>query len=116
VDAVVVATPDHWHAAIAIAAMRMGKDVYVEKPMTLTVEEGQMMVEAEMRYNSVVQVGSQQRSDSAFRRAAEIVRNGWIGEVVEVYARLGSFKPPVLSPEEPVPAGFNYDKWVLRDF
>ena len=112
VDAVVVATPDHWHAAIAIAAMRMGKDVYVEKPMTLTVEEGQMMVEAELRYNSVVQVGSQQRSDSAFRRAAEIVRNGWIGEVVEVYAKLGSFNAPVLSPEEPVPAGFNYDKWL----
>jgi predicted dehydrogenase len=80
--------------------------------MTLTVEEGQMMVEAEMRYNSVVQVGSQQRSDSAFRRAAEIVRNGWIGEVVEVYAQLGGFKAPVLSPEEPVPAGFNYDKWL----
>ena len=112
VDAVVVATPDHWHAAIAIAAMRMGKDVYVEKPMTLTVEEGQAMVDAEARYHSVVQVGSQQRSERVFRKAAEIVRNGWIGEVKEVYAHLGSFKAPVLSPEELIPAGFNYEKWL----
>lgn len=112
VDAVVVATPDHWHAAIAIAAMRAGKDVYVEKPMTLTIEEGKAMVEAEQRYGAILQVGSQQRSENAFRKAAEIVRNGWIGAIKEVYVRLGGFPPSVLGPEEPIPEGFNYDKWL----
>lgn len=112
VDAVVVVTPDHWHAAMAIAAMRTGKDVYVEKPMTLTIEEGKAMVEAERRYNSIVQVGSQQRSDSAFCKAAEIVRNGWIGEIKEVYVGLGTFPAPPLGAEEPIPEGFNYDKWL----
>jgi predicted dehydrogenase len=112
VDGVLIVTPDHWHAAIAIAMMRAGKDVYIEKPMTLTIGEGKAMVEAERRYGSIVQVGSQQRSESAFRKAAEMVRSGWIGEVKEVHARLGTFPPPTLGPEEPVPAGFNYDKWL----
>ncbi|MDP4611216.1 MAG: Gfo/Idh/MocA family oxidoreductase [Opitutales bacterium] len=112
VDAVMVVTPDHWHAAISLAAMRAGKDVYVEKPMTLTIAEGQAMVEAEKRYGNIVQVGSQQRSDATFRKAAEIVRNGWIGEVTHVHTWLGTFPEPVLQPEEPIPEGFNYDKWL----
>ncbi|MGB0344408.1 MAG: Gfo/Idh/MocA family protein [Coraliomargarita sp.] len=112
VDAVMVMTPDHWHAAISIAAMRAGKDVYVEKPMTLTIEEGKAMVDAEKRYGAILQVGSQQRSDSAFRKAAEIVRNGWIGRIERIYVRLGVFSPPVLGAAEPVPEGFNYDKWL----
>ncbi len=112
VDAVIVVTPDHWHAAISIAAMKAGKDVYVEKPMTLTIEEGKAMVEAEKRYGSILQVGSQQRSDAYFRKAAEIVRNGWIGEVKEVYARLGTFPEPKLLQPEEIPEGFNYDKWL----
>ncbi|MEM0965798.1 MAG: Gfo/Idh/MocA family oxidoreductase [Verrucomicrobiota bacterium] len=112
VDAVVVVTPDHWHAAISTAAMRAGKDVYVEKPMTLTIGEGQAMVDAERRYGSIVQVGSQQRSDGTFRKAAEIVRSGWIGDITHVHVNLGTFPDPVLKPEEPVPEGFNYDKWL----
>ncbi|CAA6678573.1 MULTISPECIES: Gfo/Idh/MocA family protein [unclassified Lentimonas] len=112
VDAVVIVTPDHWHAAIAIAAMRAGKDVYVEKPMTLTIDEGKAMVEAEARYGTVLQVGSMQRSDNAFRKAAEIVRNGWIGEIKEAYAQLGGFPPAKLGAEQPIPEGFNYDKWL----
>lgn len=112
VDGVVVVTPDHWHAAISIAAMRAGKDVYVEKPMTLTIQEGQVMVDAQKRYGSVVQVGSQQRSNGTFRKAAEIVRNGWIGDIKEVYCRLGSFPPQTLHAPEPIPEGFNYDKWL----
>lgn len=112
VDALVIVTPDHWHAAISIAAMRLGKDVYVEKPMTLTIAEGQAMVEAERRYGSIVQVGSQQRSDGSFRKAAEIVRNGWIGEVKNIYVGIGTFPDPKLQPEEPIPEGFNYDKWL----
>lgn len=112
VDAVLIVTPDHWHAAISLAAMRTGKDVYVEKPMTLTIEEGKAMVEAEERYGSIVQVGSQQRSENAFRKAAEIVRNGWIGNIKEVRVNLGTFPPGPLGSEEPIPAGFNYDKWL----
>lgn len=112
IDAVVIGTPDHWHAAIAIAAMRAGKDVYVEKPMTLTVAESFALVEAQKKYGRVLQVGSQQRSDARFRKAAEMVRNGWIGDIKEVYAKLGSFPRPYLAPEEPVPDGFNYDKWL----
>lgn len=112
IDAVVIGTPDHWHAALAIAAMKAGKDVYVEKPMTLTIEEGKAVVAAEKRYGRILQVGSQQRSESAFRKAAEIVRNGWIGNVKEVYCSLGAFDPPNDFPEQPIPQGFNYDKWL----
>ncbi len=112
VDAVVIATPDHWHAGIALAAMRAGKDVYVEKPMTLTIEEGKAMVDAEKRYGTIVQVGSMQRSMGSFHKAAEMVRNGWIGEIKEIYAQLGGFPPAKLGAEEPIPEGFNYDKWL----
>jgi hypothetical protein len=112
VDAVVICTPDQWHAPIALAAMRAGKDVFVEKPMTLTIHEGQVLVAAARRYGTILQVGSQQRSDTAFRKAAEIVRNGWIGEVRQVYVRLGSFPPPADFPAEPVPDGFDYDRWL----
>lgn len=112
IDAVVIGTPDQWHAALSIDAMRTGKDVYVEKPMTLTIEEGKAMVAAEKRYGRILQVGSQQRSERAFRKAAEIVRNGWIGKIKEVYCGLGSFPEPTVYPEEPIPEGFNYDKWL----
>jgi predicted dehydrogenase len=112
VDAVVVCTPDHWHAAISIAAMRAGQDVYVEKPMTLTIEEGKAMVTACERYGRILQVGSMQRSNSAFRKAAELVRNGYIGEVKEVLVGLGGFPQPELRAEEPIPEGFDYDRWL----
>ena len=112
VDAVVVCTPDHWHAAISIAAMRAGQDVYVEKPMTLTIEEGKAMVTACERYGRILQVGSMQRSNSAFRKAAELVRNGYIGKIKEVMVGLGSFPQPELRAEEPIPEGFDYDRWL----
>jgi len=112
VDAVVIGTPDHWHAALAIAAMRAGKDVYVEKPMTLTIEESKAVVAAQRRYGRVLQVGSQQRSDWMFRKAAEMVRNGWIGDIKVIYAQLGTFQPPFLKAEETVPEGFDYDRWL----
>lgn len=113
IDAVCVTTPDHWHAAIALAAMKAGKDVYVEKPMTLTVEESKLMVEAEKKYGRIVQVGTMQRSSTHFRIAANLVRNGKIGEIKEIYAGLGSFKPqPAKEDVKPVPEGFDYDRWL----
>jgi len=112
VDAVFVTTPDHWHAALAIDAMRNGKDVYVEKPMTLTVEEGKAMCRAAARYGRIVQVGSQQRSNSSFRKAAELVRNGYIGTVHTIVCQLGEFPPPTQFLEAPVPATLDYDRWL----
>ena len=111
-DAVVVGTPDHWHAPISVAAMRNGKDVYVEKPMTLTIEEGKVMRDISARYGRILQVGSQQRSERAFRKACEIVRNGWIGKVHTIYAGLGGFPQPHNPAEEPIPKGFDYDRWL----
>ena len=113
IDAVIIATPDHWHAAISIDAMRAGKDVFVEKPMALTLDEAAAMVAAEKRYGRILQVGSQQRSDPAMRQAVEIVRNGWIGEITEIHVDLrGDFSPVSLLPEEPVPADIDYDRWL----
>ncbi|MDX1680678.1 MAG: Gfo/Idh/MocA family oxidoreductase [Akkermansiaceae bacterium] len=113
IDAVCVTTPDHWHAAIALAAMKAGKDVYVEKPMTLTVEESFLMREAEEKYGRIVQVGTQQRSSQHFRIAANLVRNGVIGEIKEIYAQLGSFpQPPKKEDIKPVPEGLDYDRWL----
>jgi len=112
IDICFVITPDHWHIPIALAAVRRGKDCYVEKPMTLTIHEGRVMADAVRRYGRVLQVGTQQRSNGAFRKAAEIVRNGWIGKVHTVYAGLGRFAAPAALPEQPVPEGFDYDRWL----
>jgi hypothetical protein len=113
IQAVCVTTPDHWHAAIALAAMKAGKDVYVEKPMTLTIEEGKALVAAEKKYGRVLQVGSQQRSSSHFRIAANLVRNGLIGDIKEIYCQLGEFpQPPNPETIVPVPDGFDYDRWL----
>jgi len=112
IDACFVITPDHWHVPISLDAVRSGKDVYVEKPMSLTIREGRILADAVRRYGRVLQVGSQQRSDKAFRKAAEIVRNGWIGKVTEIRVRLGRFPVPKPLPEEPIPDGFDYDRWL----
>jgi predicted dehydrogenase len=113
IDAVCVTTPDHWHVGIALAAMKAGKDVYVEKPMSLTIEEGKAMVAAEKKYGRIVQIGSQQRSEIYFRIAANLVRNGMIGDIKEICCRLGEFPlPPAKETVVPVPAGFDYDRWL----
>ena len=112
VDAVFVTTPDHWHAAIANAAMIAGKDVYCEKPLTLTVPEGRMLVNTARRHGRILQTGTQQRSNGSFRKAAEIVRNGLIGDIKYIRTRLGTFPPALPLPEEPVPAEFDYDRWL----
>lgn len=112
VDAVVIATPDHWHAIIAIAAMNAGKDVFGEKPLTLTIGEGIEMVKAVRRTGRVFQHGTQCRSMPQVQRAVELVRNGRIGKLQKVLigcTMAGAIGP---QPEMPVPDHFDYDMWL----
>ena len=116
IDAVLIATPDHWHTLPAIQACQAGKDVYCEKPLTLTVHEGQALLKAARRYNRIVQTGSQQRSwgDSKFRRACEYVRSGRIGDVQTIRVGLPGVnwtKDPLVPDSEP-PAELDYDFWL----
>jgi predicted dehydrogenase len=84
IHAIITGTPDHWHTLVNLAALKAGKDIYSEKPLTLTIDEGKHLVEAVKKSGRVLQVGSQQRSDPQFRLACEIVRNGRIGKLKEV--------------------------------
>src|SRR6187397_1997238 len=112
VDAVVIASPDHWHAAMAVRAAEAGKDIYCEKPLSLTVKEGRAMVKATRKYNRVFQTGSMQRSWPEFRRAVEIIRNGYIGKIKSIKVNVGP--PPIAYdlPEETMPAGLDWNKWL----
>ena len=111
VDAVVIGTPDHWHAIIAIAAMKAGKDVYCEKPLTLFVEEGRKIADAAKKYKRIFQTGSQQRSDARFRMACELVRNGRLGKLKKVEARLPNGTKGGPFQVSPVPDGLDWDMW-----
>ena len=111
VQAVVVASPDHWHALHSVHACQAGKDVYVEKPMTLTIREGRIMVNAARQYQRIVQVGSQQRSMPANRRGCELVRHGAIGKVHTVIGHNYASPWECAFPGEPVPAGLDWDAW-----
>ena len=116
VDAVVITTPDHWHALQTIHACQAGKDVYIEKPLTLTIAEGQAMIAAARKNNRIVQTGSQQRSAREFRTAAELVRNGALGKLSTV--RVGLPKPNWTSrakgpvPDSKPPAELDFDLWL----
>ena len=114
VEAVVIATPDHWHTAIAVAAMRAGKDVYCEKPLTLTIDEGRLLCKVAEQTGAVFQVGTQQRSDARFRLAVELVRNGRIGKLQRILVKVpeqhGKHGGPF--PSRPVPAQLNWDFWL----
>ena len=112
IDAVVIGTPDHWHSYICIAAMKAGKDVYCEKPLTLTIDEGKKLVKTWRETGAVFQTGSQQRSEDRFRLACELVRNGRIGKITKVEARLPTGPTGGPFPSEPVPDGFNWDMWL----
>jgi predicted dehydrogenase len=113
IDAVSIATPDHWHAIPTIEACRRGKDVHIEKPLSLTIEQGRAMVEAARRYGRVVQTGSEGRSSPSCRFACELVRSGRIGEVREVYVSgVGGPSNVEILPAEPVPAGLDWDFWL----
>lgn len=117
IDAVLVATPDHWHALTAADALVAGKDVYCEKPMTLTIEEGKVLVALARKHKRVFQNGSQQRSDAKFIKGCEYIRNGRIGKVKRVLVGLPGVnyleraKPPTVPDSEP-PAELNYNFWL----
>jgi predicted dehydrogenase len=114
VDAVMVVLPDHWHALVTVRACEAGKDVYCQKPLSLTVHDGQMMVQAVRKHGRILQTGSQYRSNAVVRRACEIVRNGRLGKLHRVTAIVNdSGAGPGPNPEPmPVPDGFNYDMWL----
>ena len=119
IDAVVIAVPDHQHALVALAALKAGKDVYLEKPMTLTIYEGQVLCKAVRKYNRILQVGSQQRSSEEFTHACNLVRNGELGKIERVNVYVGRNLDPNSGhpvdcklPKMEVPAGLNWDKWL----
>jgi predicted dehydrogenase len=112
IDAVIIATPDHWHVLIALAAVRAGKDIYLEKPMGLSVAEDQALRAAVRKTGRVFQFGTQQRSSVFFRRACEIVRNGRIGKLQQINVWCIGSVPGGSTKVVPVPAGFDYDRWL----
>ncbi|MBS0207860.1 MAG: Gfo/Idh/MocA family oxidoreductase [Planctomycetes bacterium] len=112
-DAVVVTTPDHWHALVAIAAMEAGKDVYCEKPLSLTVAEGRAMVAAARRYGAIFQTGSQQRSDKYyFQQAYDLVRRGAIGKLERIALHIGSSPTGTWQKPATPPEGLDWDFWL----
>jgi predicted dehydrogenase len=112
IDGVVIATPNHWHALNAVEAAKNGKDIYLEKPTARTIGESQAIVRAARRYGRIVQIGSQQRSDTAFHHACELVRNGRIGKVHTVNVNIDGPPEEDFLPAEPVPEGLDWDRWL----
>ena len=112
VDAVLIAVPDHWHAVISIRAAQAGKDIYCEKPLSLTIGEARAMANAVRRYGRVFQTGSQQRSSSNFRFACELVRSGTIGKVERVTASVGGPSGECYLPGEPTPKYIDWNMWI----
>ncbi len=114
VDAVVIASPDHWHALMAIDACKAGKDIYLEKPLTFTIKEGQELVKAVRTHGIVLAVGSMQRSSANFQHAARMVQKGKLGKIKQVLVHVGTPahpKPFDLSPQ-PVPEGLDWKAWL----
>lgn len=111
VDAVIVATPDHWHAIQSIDALNAGKDVYCEKPMTNTIAEGRAMVKAVEKNERVLQVGSMQRSWERFSKAKEIVQSGQLGKITKVLVNVGDPAKPYDLPAETLPKGVDWNLW-----
>ena len=112
INAVVIAVPDHSHAMIAIAACKAGKDVYLEKPMTFTIKEGQELRRVVRETNRILAVGSQQRSDPNFQHAVQLVQSGALGQIEKVHAYVGAPPKPYDLPEETLPADLNWDLWL----
>ncbi len=115
IDAVVIVVPDHWHAIMTIMAARSGKDIYCEKPLSLTLEEGKLMRDAVRKHGRILQTGSQHRSGPATRQACELVLNGRIGKLerIETYVPENNADEPGPGWKEmPIPEGFDYNMWL----
>jgi len=112
IDAVVIAVPDHSHARVAIAACKAGKDVYLEKPMTFTIREGQELRKVVRETGRILGIGSQQRSDPNFQHAVKLVQSGELGKITLVNAYVGAPPTPYNLPEEPLPSDLNWDLWL----
>jgi predicted dehydrogenase len=112
VDVVVNGTPDHWHTLVNIHAMRSGKDVYSEKPLTLTIDEGRKLVAVARETKRILQTGSQQRSDARFRLACELVRNGRIGKLQHIITQLPSGPTGGPFATKPVPPELDWNFWL----
>jgi predicted dehydrogenase len=112
IDAVVISTPDHWHARPAIDAAHAGKDIYLQKPTSLTIAEGRKLSDVVHRTGVIFQIGSQQRSSEQFRYACELVRNGRIGKLHTIQIGLPGDPAGPEEPEMPVPKNLNYEMWL----
>lgn len=112
IDAVVIASPDHWHAQMAVDAAKAGKDIYCEKPLSSSVAEGRAMVDAARKYQRVFQTGSMQRSWDRFRHAVELIRNGYIGEIKEIKVAIGAPYKSCDLPSEQAPSNIDWDAWI----
>lgn len=112
IDAIEVATPDHWHALNTIHACQAGKDVYCQKPLAYTISEGLAMVKAVRENRRILQVGSQQRSSAEFQKAIALVQSGAIGHIDQIYARVGEPPKPLDLPEMAIPSNLNFNAWM----
>jgi predicted dehydrogenase len=112
IDGVTISTPDHWHALIAVAAARAGKDIYLQKPLTYTIVEGQALVRSVRQHQVILQTGSQQRSSSEFRRACQLVRDGALGPLRSIRVTLPTDSGQGDPTPEPVPDNLDYATWL----
>lgn len=114
IDAVVICTPEHWHALATIRACQAGKDVYVEKNISLNIPEGRKMIDAGRKYNRIIQCGFQNRSAPYNFSARDYIKDGKLGKIVAVkaYCMLPGHKPWIFKDDEPVPAGLDWDQWL----
>jgi predicted dehydrogenase len=112
IDAVAISTPDHWHSEPVVAAALAGKDIYVQKPLSMTIAEGRQVSETVTARARIFQIGSQQRSTSQFHRACELVRNGRLGKLHTVRVGLPTDPSGDEEPEMPVPPNLNYEMWL----
>jgi predicted dehydrogenase len=114
IDAIIIGTPDHWHALIMTDACAAGKDVYVEKPVGNSIEECNIMMKAQQKYNRVVQAGQWQRSQQHFKDAVDFVQNGQLGNIrtVKVWCYQGWMRPDIVRPDSAPPPGVDYAQWL----
>ncbi len=112
IDAIVIASPDHWHGIMVVETLKSGKDVYCEKPLAATIVEGRAMVDATNKYKRVFQTGNMQRSWEEFRHGCELVRNGYIGEIKEIKVNIGGPYRMFDLPVEETPSEIDWDMWI----